>query len=336
MTNRLPNSKELKKELSQKSLKNIYLFMGEEEGDKDNLIKAIIHLSFKDSEPSVGRFHIDNDEFLQACDFALGNSMFSTKKLCILRNIDSLRISKDNTALMKELISQRPEGTILIFTTEKKSPPGIFPKDLMNQVFPYQFWKFFDSDLIQYIKVNLKKENVTIEGKALTKLIELTGNDIKKVDDAIEMLINSGLKLYSSEDEITNLIHDVKNITLFDFIDSLFSKNKKSLSLLKKLLDEGTPELLILNMIIRQVDILTSYKNKTSNGINKDDALKQCGVLPRNKEHFIRLNATYNIETLKKIYLKAAKSDYALKSSSPKNRLTSNPIFILSSEILGV
>jgi len=334
MTNRFPNSKELKKELSQKNLKNVYLFMGEEEGDKDNLIKAIIHLSFKDTEPNVGRFHINNEEFLQACDFALGNSMFTTKKLCILRNIEALRISKDNTALMKELISQRPEGTILIFTTEKKSPPGVFPKDLMNKVNPYQFWKFFDNDLIQYINVNLTKHNITIESKALTKLIELTGNDIKKVDDAIEMLVNSGLKNYKDEEEITNLIHDVKNITLFDFIDSLFSKNKKSLSLLKKLLDEGTPELLILTMIIRQLDSLINFKNKTSEGLNKDEALKSCGVLPRNKEHFLRLTSTYSIAKLKAIYLKAAKSDYALKSSSPKNRLTSNPIFILSSEIL--
>jgi DNA polymerase III delta subunit len=89
-----PNSKKLMADLAKKDLRRMYLFMGEEEGEKDKCIAAISSILFSsqgDAGIYTGRFHCENDELMQAADFALSGSMFSPARLCVMYNIDGVK-----------------------------------------------------------------------------------------------------------------------------------------------------------------------------------------------------------------------------------------------------
>jgi len=332
-----PSSKVFKKELEGKKLSRLYLFMGEEEGEKDKFIQKILDLTFQNSEErnnSTGRFHIENDEFLAAADFALSQSMFSSTRVCIMRNIESLKSTKNNKLIFKDIMENLPDDTSLIMTTIKNRPPDFIPAAFLDKTKVVQFWKFFDNDIYNYIKAELKKTNLNIEEKALNLLIELTGKDIKKIDDALEMIKYSGQSDIITQNTIADLIHDVRNVSVYDFIDSLFKKQKRALHLFKKTLEEGTPEGRIFYEITRQVETLERYYILIEEGNNIDEAIKKCGIYSKNRDNFLSYTRLFPADKVKKIFKLITKADYKRKSGSSSKELVASPLFNLITEML--
>jgi len=101
-----PNAKQFKRELDGDRLERLYLFLGEEEGEKDKCINRIMVMAFNDpferSHASC-RFHMENDEFMTAADFVLSPSMFSSLRVCVIYNIDALRATA--AARFRELVN---------------------------------------------------------------------------------------------------------------------------------------------------------------------------------------------------------------------------------------
>ena len=304
MTAKYPDSKKFKQGLNEKSLKQFYLFLGEEEGEKDKVIKHLLDIILKDETDRVsctGRFHMDTDDLNEAVGFALSSSMFSPKKACIMRNIDAVKKSKATGLVFEDLFRDADSSTTVIMTSLKNAPPAVIPKDALASISIVQFWKYFDRDLYNYLETSFKKLCIEYDTKALSLLIELNGSDIKKIDESIEMIKFSGITERLTEDIISNLITDVKDVNVFDFVDSLFKKEKKSLSILAKLFDEGAPELLILNRIMAQAEMIEKYHYLTSSGTHQEEALKECGVYYKKKDLFIFSAKKFQKDEMKKV-----------------------------------
>jgi len=334
---KFPNSKKLKKELNAKKLDSIYLFMGEEEGEKEKFINKIIDLVFKDNKNkgnNTGRFHIENDEFLSAADFALSQSLFLPEKVCIMLNIDRIGSNKNDVLIFKEMLETIPDFTILIMTTAGNRPPGFIGSNDLKKIKVVQFWRYFDEDIYHYIEMNFKKLQIRIDDDAVNLLIELTGNDIKKIDDAIDMIKYSGETGIINSETIKYYINDVKSISVFNLVDSLYKKEKSVLKLLKKLIDEGTQELFILAMIQRQADIIEKYFSLIDSGMSSDEAVKSCGVYSRNRMNFIEHVKQFSPGKVKKLFPLISFADLQIKSRGITKDFLSNPIYNLVAGIL--
>lgn len=340
-----PNSKQFFQNIKKGITHNIYLFAGEAEGDKDKAINALLSMLFQSEEDknnNTGKFFIfedrsSDDEILAAVDFALSFSMFSPKKACIIRNLDNIKTNDKNKKLIKELTEELPESTMLIITISSKDVPSYLSHIPESKMAVFQFWKQFDSDLINYIKVETKNKKIPIEEKFIYLILELAGNDIKKIDTILDMVqyLSLSKDIEITESLIRDLAGDIKDVTIFDFTDSLFLKEKRSLTILKKLLNEGTETLFIINMIIRQLEFLDKYFLLIKSGLAEDEVLKKIGIQGKlKKEKFIDSTRLFNDEKIKTIFAIAAKAEYLAKSGSAKTNLLSNPAFILSTEIL--
>jgi DNA polymerase III delta subunit len=137
-----PNAKQFKRELDGDRLEHLYLFLGEEEGEKDKCINRIMVMAFSDpSERShaSSRFHMESDEFMTAADFALSPSMFSSRRVCVMYNIDALRTPV--TTRFLELVNELPDTAILILTTREIRPPA-FMNPLLDRFKVVQFWRY--------------------------------------------------------------------------------------------------------------------------------------------------------------------------------------------------
>lgn len=334
-----PTGDQLKQELDKKQLKHLYLFMGEEEGEKDKRANDIIDMVFGDSpdrKNCIGRYHLDQNEFMEAADFVLSQSIFYPTRMCILNDINTLQNNQQNKNLLEEMLTTASSSMVIIMTTPQNTPPALFSKENLNIMSIVQFWKHFDRDIQRYITMNIKKHGLTVDNNALSLLIELTGNDIRKVDDAIDILRDSTLSSTIDMDTVKNAIHDTSDVTIFQYIDALFCNSKKSLNLMNKLLNENTPELLILNMVLRQADTIEKYFTLTDSGSTVDDALKQCGIFQRKKDIFWDMTRKFPREKIKKVFPLIARADYELKSGSKGKSLMSNPIFNLTAAILEI
>lgn len=341
-----PNSKQFIRELNKGLTGSIYLFLGEEEGEKDKVINTMLGIVFgnsPDRRNNTGRFHITDeknsyDQFIQAADFAMTGSMFSDKRVCIIRNIDLLKQSEASKNTVKDMITGIAEGTLVVITSSKNQAPAFLTKNFEDKISIIQFWKYFDSDLYTYIMRTLKERKIDFEDNIIPLLIEYTGNDIKKIDEAIDTLEYTSGDTSVTSEIIKQLVGYTREITVFDFIDSLFLREKRSLEFLKKLLELGTAELLILNLIAKQAETMEKYYSLIDENNSPDEAMKKIGVAApqKRRDKFYSLSSKFNTDKIKKIFTLIAATDYAIKSKTPGNSIVSKPVFVLASEILSI
>lgn len=330
-----PTSKQLAAELGKGLISKIYLFIGEEDGEKEKLITMISGRVFGENDTgySSGRFHIELDEFMKAADFALSQSMFSDKKLCVMLNLENLQASAANLSVFNDMIINLPDSVVLIMTSSDNTVPKFIQKEILTAVKVYHFWRFFEKDLFIYIINSLKSHGVAIERDAAGLLVELLGQDIKKIDEALEKIIGYNINV-ATKDIISSLIHDEKGITIYNYIDALFKRDKKSLIILKKLIENNYPELVILNHIVRQSESIERFHNFLMNGLNEEDALKSLGISTRNRGDFIEYVKCVSPVAIKSFFSMFYVTDRKLKSRKNSKSILSNPLFNLTAEMI--
>jgi DNA polymerase III delta subunit len=342
--NKYQTSKQFSAELSKGLNGNIFLFIGEEEGEKDKVINSIINLKFSDENERIqncGKYHISDDkerlpEFMSAADFILSGSMFSNNRVCIIRNIENIEKNDNVKNIIDDIFTSTPDGTIIIMTCMSNKIPGIIGKKYEDSLHVVQFWKNFDSDLFNYINKSLREKKVKFDVEIIPLIIELTGNDIKKIDEILDMISLISIDTPLSSTLLRDLAGGIREITVFEFIDSLFLKERRSLLHLKKLLNENTAELFILNMVIRQAELIEKYYNFIESNQSHEEALTRLGLAAskRRKEKFTAILKKINRDELKEIFPYIAKAEYKIKSSGTSYTIVNNPIFILASEIV--
>lgn len=341
-----PNSKQFIRELNKGLTGTIYLFLGEEEGEKDKVINTMLEIVFGNSPDranNTGRFHITDeknsyDQFLQAADFAMTGSMFSDKRVCIIRNIDLLTQNETSKNTVRDMITGIAQGTLVVITSSKNQPPAFLTKNFEDKISIIQFWKYFDSDLYTYIMRTLKEKKINFEENIIPLLIEYTGNDIKKIDEAIDTLEYTSEDTSITPEIIKQLVGYTREVTVFDFIDSLFLREKRSLEFLKKLLEIGTAELLILSLIAKQAETMEKYYSLIEKNSSPDEAMKKIGVAApqKRRDKFYSSSSKFNMDKIKKIFPLITACEYAIKSKTPGNSIVSRSVFVLASEILNI
>ncbi len=335
MTAKYPNAKQFKRELDGDRLEQRYLFLGEEEGEKDKCINRIMVMAFDDPAEralATGRFHMENDEFMSGADFILSTPLFSSRRVCVLYNIDSLPSGKLGRPF-RDMVQDIPDQSILILTTREVRPPAIMTP-VLERFKVVQFWRYFDNDIHNYIIAAMRKLGLTIEDRALDLLVERTGNDIKKIDDALDMIRYSGKTGPVDADLIKNCIDDVRDASVFDFVDTLFRKDTRALALCKKVREDETPELRILYLIMRQAEMMETFYALVEEGVSPEEAMSQAGVYSKNREKFWRYTETFPRDRLRRVFALISGADYALKSGSASKELITSPVFNLVSDML--
>ncbi len=326
------NSKALFQELGAKKLSTAYLFLGEEEGEKDKAIKLIGDILFGtegERKNSTGNFHINNGELMDAAAFTMLQSMFSYKKLCLMRGFESSPSGKQHQSTLRDVIEGLPDGTCLVMTSTENRVPSIIPSDLAHIIKTVQFWKHFENDTVNYVNIAASKAGLRFTDKAMSILLDRTGRDIKKIDDTIEMV-----KFYGASKEITpeilkDLLNDNGGTSVYDFIEALFRRNPGAPVLLKRVLDDGTSEGRIIFEIIKHLEKIESYFKLTSQGMTIDEAVSKSGIFPRNANNFLRHTRSFPPEKVQQLYSGTVKTDWLRKSSGRTVSLASNPLLDL-------
>ncbi|MBN2038750.1 MAG: DNA polymerase III subunit delta [Spirochaetes bacterium] len=333
---KFPDSRQLLAELKNQKISGIYLFLGEEDGEKEKIIQKITDMAITNEEEknySTGRFHAEYDELNQAVEFVSSGSMFSETKVCVILNINSIKSKGNEAGLFDNLLETLPDSNILIMTSPENKVPAVIDKKYIQKIKIYQFWRFFEKDISNYIIKSLKKYNIEIHIKAVELFIDFTGRDVKKVDEALFKIINSGEKNITI-DLVRQLIPDDKDVSVFAFIDSLFQKDFNSFRNLVKVLDHGNHELAVLKLIMREAELIEKYLTLLKNRVSSDSALMEIGISQRNRKQFLDCAGCFTIEDIKKIFFLIYLTDYRLKSYNYSSNLQANPLFIFVSELL--
>ncbi len=334
---RFPVARELYADLDKKSVAPAYLFLGEDEGEKDKAVRrmAALVLSGSGAEYSLGRFHCEMNELMQAADFALNGSMFSDARICVLLNVDAVPAGAANAALLAEIFGSLSDSRVLVMTTRANRPPRGVGADAVPGMKVYHFWPPFENDLVAYIVRALEPEGISIDARTARALIGLLGRDVRAVDGALEKIRNAGVARVN-EETVRSVVGGEKDYSIYEFVEALYRGDKSSLRLLKNLIENNCPELLILNQMARQADSIERYHLAVRAGDGEDDALRKASVPPRAGKAFLELARSNPIIKIKRIYPLLRKADFSLKSYRVSKSFVAGPLFDLSREMLAL
>ena len=263
MDNSVIKSKVFLSSLTKLPATRFFLFLGEEEGEKEKAIARIRTLYFGNEEGEFSIFHAENGELMKAASFLLSSSMFSKKKMAVIKGMGSSSKStaekeeegatasrKNEASIASQIFGE--DNFIVVFSTSSKTCPTALKKQLglLQQVI---FYPPFENDVSTYIAAELKKKGKTLSADSIRFVTSLVGRSYEKADDAIEK-IEFGSDTGSPDiRDLRLLLSETREISVFEYIDALFAQKKNSFSLLKGVLDEGSHELQVLALVNRKL-----------------------------------------------------------------------------------
>lgn len=225
------------KNLSEDNYSKIYLLMGEE-SFFINKISQFFETNF--IEKNYKSF---NQEILYGRDTTIENvisssksfPMMSDKKLVIIKEAQELDVfkrnnDKKNELLINYLLNVNPSTTLMFClnnkTLDKRSKLyKSFNKTSCILDSSSKDNKIYDNQLPKWIESEVKKKKYSISNDALLILSENIGNNLEKIDNALNKIYSNIESKSISKDDILQLIGINREYNLFEFQDSLIDRN---------------------------------------------------------------------------------------------------------------
>ena len=296
------NFKELQ---NQKQLKNAYLLKGDTflcEQARKQIVDMLGVTAINISEFNDENF--DVNDIVNACNQF---SFFEESRIvCVYNKLKEL--SKIEQKTLQDYINNSNNLCTLIFVDDTNSKCFDFLKNV-----EIVDCKASESFIYDYIKSEFAKQNKQIDNVAIKKLSDYCLNDLVRINLEIKKICD----YLQSDSEVTSqtvelLVAKEIELQVFALTEALGNKNKdKSLSTLKKMLDDGESPIKILGLINGQFRRMLFAK------INKGSTAELASALgckeyaiTKAKEQANKFSAS----SLKKILNLLLDADYNIKS----------------------
>jgi DNA polymerase-3 subunit delta len=251
-------------ELDKVKIKNIFfLFYGENQGLKNEIIKNKFQIKYKEST-----YNYDENEVLinkeNFFNNILSKSFFENEKLIIIN-----RVTDKILYIVEELIEKKIEDLVVVLNAnilEKKSKiRSLFEKS--KEVVCVAFYEDNTQTLSSIASNFFKASKVPISQEAINLIVQRARGDRLNLNNELEKIKNYiGNKKKIELTEILKLTNLAENYNVSELVDSCLSKNKKKTL---NILSENNYTLDDCILIIRTFLVKSKRLAKLSNEVKK-------------------------------------------------------------------
>ena len=299
------------KNLSEDKFSKIYLLMGEETFFIKKICQFFENNFIEDQNKSF------NQEIFYGRDISIENiisscksfPMMSDKKLVIIKEAQELDIFKRNNDKKNELLinylSNVNSSTTLIFCLSNKT------LDKRGKLFKSfnesscildsssKENKIYDNQLPKWIESEVNKKKYSISNDALLILTENIGNDLEKIDNALNKIYSNIESKNISKDDILNLVGINREYNLFEFQDSLIDRNSLKCGKIMNYFTSNEKKFPIQQLIIYMYGFYSKLLVvKSKNLSNPDTISSEISVHPYVARSYARAMQNYTLSEL--------------------------------------
>ena len=299
------------KNLSEDKFSKIYLLMGEETFFIKKICQFFENNFIEDQNKSF------NQEIFYGRDISIENiisscksfPMMSDKKLVIIKEAQELDIFKRNNDKKNELLinylSNVNLSTTLIFCLNNKT------LDKRGKLFKSfnesscildsssKDNKIYDNQLPKWIESEVMKKKYSISNDALLILTENIGNDLEKIDNALNKIYSNIESKNISKDDILNLVGINREYNLFEFQDSLIDRNSLKCGKIMNYFTSNEKKFPIQQLIIYMYGFYSKLLVvKSKNLSNPDTISSEISVHPYVARSYARAMQNYTLNEL--------------------------------------
>jgi len=295
---------------------------------KEEIKNIINKTNFQDIE--INHYDLEEQELNEVLEDLDTYGLFSTKKIIVVNNIDSINIDnikKEYDHLINYLQNSNPDN-LLILTSRKLNNTKKITKDLKK----YTTYKKIELNSENYIKNELK--DYKLESGVIKKLMQDCLDDITKIHNECEKLKNykydtKEIKLKDIDDLIIKKQGDITGLT-FDFIRFLAEKDKTNMLKTYKELEKNNIEpISILGLLASQLRIIYQVKVLANKNLSNIEIAETLNEKPYRIQKTKELINYYTEEELLKLMQKLADIDLNMKTTDINSKFLLE-IFIIN------
>ncbi|MGI8638657.1 MAG: DNA polymerase III subunit delta [Pyrinomonadaceae bacterium] len=317
---------DLRNQLKRREFAPVYLLFGAETYLRDLAAKTIGDLALANS--SLREFNeIEHSLGESKIQYALSDAeqlpMVDARRVVKITNVKvSANSNKDNLKeedeeILERYLARPAETSIVIFIADEFDKRRKISKLLLGKCVAVEFGGLKDDELIKWAKDKLRELNAEADTRVLNLLVALVGNNVRRLTNEIEKLVVAALpdKLITCE-LIESLVPNSREISNFDLTDYLLAKDKKrSLQILKKILDDGAEPLMLLGLIASNFRRLFLSKELMQQGVERSEVARIMRLPYSKQKDFLETARRADAKKLSWIMQKIAETDLAIKTS---------------------
>ena len=307
---------------------NLFLFHGENEGQKEDLINRIIKPNYKNSTYTYTEKEILNN-VENFYNLIFTNSFFEEKKLIIIKEVsDKIRLEIEN------IIEKEITNVFIILISnvlEKKSKlRNLFEKN--KKMISIPFYLENNQTLVSLASNFFKEKKIFISYETINILVSKSKGERKLLINELRKIeMYSKNKTSISASEINKLTNTSENYNISELVDNCLAKNSKHIKYLMNENNFNSEDSMVIirtflikaKRLLNLVDIFDKKKN-----IEQTIASAKPPIFWKDKDVVKKQIKNWSLNQVKRLILEINEIELLIKTNAH------NSIYILSDFIL--
>lgn len=310
-------------QINQKKIAPVYLFLGEEEYQKEEIIARLKKITFPTPESLEFNYDIFyGDEADASTIIEIVNSfpMMYEFRMVVVKKVDSLSAQGKN--LLASYAENSAPFTRLVLLADKLEVSCALYKAIVKKGTVAMFYPLFDNQAIAWIQSQCsQRAKKTMSKPAATLLVQRVGTKLNNLSTELDKLIlYVGNRPTIGEDDVMKASLDFQEENVFALIDAIgYRKKVAALSIFKSLCEQGEEFLPILSLITRHFRLLWQAKELQEQGKNLIQIAATLNIkFPKQQTTIWNQIKLFSFNELKEIFELLLQTDGQLKSQDYK------------------
>ncbi len=318
---------ELRNQLRRREIAPVYVLFGTETNLRNLAAATITDFSFSDGDLrdfNESEFSLNTEGNLQRA-FAAANQlpMMSSKRVI---RVTDVRVSssghrdtigEDDEAVLLAYLQNPSPSSVVIFVADDLNGVRKMGKLLRTHAAAVDFEQLADAEMAKWARDKVSQAGAEINEPTLRYILSLIGNDSARLANEIEKLATAALpEKVITHELVESLVPNSRELSNFALTDTLVGKDRKrSLLILRKILDDGAEPLMILGLISYNFRRLLMAKELMTRGADRPEVARVLNLRYRDQEEFLANARRADADVLKTAIMRIAETDLAIKTS---------------------
>jgi len=315
----------------------VYLLYGPEDYLIEEEIQRLLNQTLSQKERGFN-FHVfsggehSGQEVVHAAQTV---PMLSQYRFVLVREAD--RMDEEKIEALTEYIRKPSLSTCLVLCGQTMGPWKGHRKEVEKVGKVMEYTRLKDKALVSWMKNRMKEKGKTLSEESADYLVEVVGDRLYDVDNALEKVFLSVGKKTIEISDMEEITSEVKVSTVFDLTDAIGHQNlEKALGILEKAMESkavffrkeeegskiGDPSPVLLSMMAKQYWSMLVIKQMSSHQGDVGELAKELGTSPWNIRKLMDQAKNFSEASLQEGILQCHQTDLAVKRSrGPKDLL---------------
>ena len=299
------------KNLKKDKFLKIYLLMGEETFFI-NKISQFFEKNFitEDHKGFNQEIHYGKETTIESIiNSCKSFPMMSDKKLVIVKEAKELDVFKRKSdykinLLINYLLNPNPTSILVICLKNKSldKRSKLYKTFLNNSVVldtESKENKVYDNKLPLWIKNEVEGNNFKIKEEAIFLLSENIGNNLERINNALEKIFMNNKDKIITSDDVINLIGINREYNFFEFQDSLIDKNSVKCTKILNYFNSNEKKYPIQQIIVYLFAFYSKLLVVNTRNLSESDNISSViGVHPYVAKSYLKAKSNYNVKEI--------------------------------------